>query len=162
MMKNKTILALFAIFLIACSVSAVQAEQGSLGNIKFNVPDDYKISESNDTTVIMKNDQKQIIVSTVLTDSDSLNNYMEGQGFKYDNTMSGNMTVSGNDLNGKFSFVSLSYTKDKGCGIAYLLNKDGTQVSVIGIDNDADSDSIGSMDIESDVKEVAQEVMLRK
>ena len=121
--ENKKYSGVVCYFLIACSLSAVYAEQASLGNIKFNVPDDYKISESNDTTVIMKDDEKQIIVSTVLTDNNALNSYLEGQGFKFDNTMTGNLTVSGNDLNGKFSFVSISYNKDKGCAIAYLLNR---------------------------------------
>ena len=39
-MKNTTILALFAIFLITGSVAAVCAADATLGNLKFEIPDD--------------------------------------------------------------------------------------------------------------------------
>ena len=46
-MKNRTFLALIAIFLVAGSMACAYAAQANFDSIKFDVPDDFKV----DTTM---------------------------------------------------------------------------------------------------------------
>lgn len=161
-MNNKTFLALLAIFAIVGSMAAVFAADATLGDLKFEVPDDYKVTNSNDTAVELTNDKKTIIVSTEITGNDAVNNYLTGKGFKFNETTKGNQSVSGNQLNGHFSYDENTYSKDKGFASAYLLVKDNKPITIIGIDNDFDGDDIGDNDIQKAVGEVAKQIMLRK
>lgn len=162
-MKNKTILTLFAIFLIAGSVAAVCAADASLGNLKFAVPDDYKVTDSNATSVHLTNDKKEILITTDIVGNDSVNSYLSSKGFKCNDTQTGNTSVKGTELNGQFSFISNTYSKDKGYATAYFLNKDNKNITVIGIDNDFDSkDAFATNDLDKTVEEVSKQIMLRK
>ena len=162
-MKNKTILALFAIFLIAGSVAAVCAADATLGNLKFEVPDDYKVTDSNATSTLLKDDKKEILITTDIIGDDAIDSYLSAKGFKFNESSTGNTTTKGNDLSGSFSFNSSTYSKDKGYAVAYLLVKDNKNITVIGIDNDFDSDDdFGSSDIDQAVDAVVKQVMLRK
>ena len=175
-MKNKTILALFAIFLIAGSVAAVCAADATLGNLKFEVPDDYNETDSNATSTLLKDDKKEIkrsvkgkipkkeiLITTDIIGDDAIDSYLSAKGFKFNESSTGNTTTKGNDLSGSFSFNSSTYSKDKGYAVAYLLVKDNKNITVIGIDNDFDSDDdFGSSDIDQAVDAVVKQVMLRK
>jgi hypothetical protein len=97
-MKNKTILALLAIFLIAGSVAAVCAADATLGNLKFEVPNDYKVTDSNATSTLLKDDKKEILITTDIIGEDAVNSYLSAKGFKFNESSSGNTTVKGNDL----------------------------------------------------------------
>ena len=162
-MKNKTILTLFAIFLIAGSVAVVCAADASLGNLKFTVPDDYKVTDSNATNVHLTNDKKEILITTDIVGNDSVNSYLSSKGFKCNDTETGNTTVTGTELNGFFTFNSNTYSKDKGYATAYFLNRDNKNITVIGIDNDFNSkDAFGTNDLDKAVEEVSKQVMLHK
>lgn len=163
-MNNKTFLALIAIFVIAGSMAAVFAADATLGDLKFEVPDGYKIANSNDTAVELTNDQKTIIVTTNVTGNDAVNAFLTAKGFKFNETTKGNQTVTGNQLSGKFTYDENTYSKDKGFATAYLLQKDNKPITIIGIDNDFDADGNfgGPTDIQSAVGEVAKQIMLRK
>ena len=161
-MKNKTIFALMAIFLIVASVSAAYAAYVTFDNLKLDTPDDFQVSDMNDTNVVLKNDKKEILVTTDIVGDDAINSYLSAKGFKFNESSTGNTTVKGNDLSGSFSYNSSTFSKDKGYAVAYLLVKDNKNITVIGIDNDFDSDdNVGSSDIDEAVDTVLKQVLLR-
>ena len=163
-MNKKLLLALLAIFLIAGSMVAVFGEDATLGDLKFEVPDDYKISETNDTTVVLKDGDKTIIISTEIIGDDAIDAFLAAKGYKLNETLSGNSTHTGTGLNGQYSYDESTFIKDKGFSVAYLLIKDNKPISVIGIDDDFDSDfDTGDYSkIENAVRDVASQIMLRK
>ena len=62
-MRNKTFLALIAIFLVAGSIACACAAETTFDSIKFAFPDDFKIDASNDTAVVLKDDEKTIMIT---------------------------------------------------------------------------------------------------
>ena len=161
-MNKKLLLALLAIFLIAGSMVAVFAEDATLGDLKFEIPDDYKVSQTNDTAVVLKDDHKTIIVSTEITGDDAINSFLTAKGYKLNETLSGNVSHTGTDLNGQYNYDSSTFSKDKGFSVAYLLNKDNKPISIIGIDDDFDSDFDSDNELKDAVEKVASQIMLRK
>lgn len=160
-MKNKTFVALIAFFLIAAGAAAVYAESAHIGAFNFDVPNDFKVKEANDTSVIMQNDKKEIIISSNIVGKDAVNSYLSAQGFKFNETINGTKDVKGTGLNGHYNYNADTFSKDKGYAIAYLLTD--KNVSVIAIDNDFDSDdTFASSDLSSAVEGIVDVIMLSK
>ena len=163
-MKYKRIFALLAIFILAASVAAVFAEDAHLGSVTFEVPNGYKISEQNDTAIVLANGNKQIIVSTDIIGQSAIESYLSGQGYQYNTTLSGNTTITGGSQNGTFEFNCHQFAKDKGLAVGCMVNKDGQEISVIGIDNDYQKTGsfFSSSQIARDSESILTDIMLGK
>ncbi|WP_296797407.1 hypothetical protein [uncultured Methanobrevibacter sp.] len=160
-MKNKTFVALIAFFLVAAGAAAVYAESAHVGSFNFDVPNDFKVKETNDTTVVLQNDKKEIIITSKIVGKDAVNSYLSGQGFKFNETINGTKDVKGTGLNGHYSYTADTFSKDKGYAIAYLLTD--KNVSVIAIDNDFNSDdNFDSSDLSNAVGGIVDKIMLSK
>lgn len=163
-MKYKSIFAFLAVLLIAVSVASVYAESVNLGPFNFDVPDDFKVTKTNDTSIVLEHDHEQIIVTTEIVGQDAVNSYLEGQGFFTGQSTHGTMRVDGTGPTGTYEYDSTTYSKNHGYAVAYFLNRDGNTVTVIGIDNDFDNDGGDSEpdDLTSAVGDVVKYIMLKK
>ncbi len=160
-MNNKIFVALIAFFLIAAGAVAVYAESAHVGSFNFDTPNDFKIKQTNDTSVILQNDKKEIIVSSSIVGKDAVKSYLSGQGFKFNETVNGTKDVKGTGLNGHYTYTADTYSKDKGYAIAYLLTD--KNVSVIAIDNNFDSDdAFAKGDLTNAAESIVDKIMLAK
>ena len=162
-MRSKYLIALLAIFIVAGSIAAIYAADASIGNSKFEVPNGYKVTNVNETGVLLTNGDKEILVATDIVGNDSINSFFSSKGFKFHETLKGTEKVKGNDLNGEYSYTANTYTKDKGYGIAYMLVKDNKNITVIGIDNNFDDgDNYEMSEVNEPVTAIANQIMLKK
>ena len=109
-MEKRIFLALIAICLVAGSMACAYAAQATFDSIKFDVPDDFKVDNTNDTAVVLKNDKKTIMVSKDIIGEDAVNAFLTSQGFKFVETNHCNTTVTGNQ-SGTFTFDVNFYNK---------------------------------------------------
>ncbi len=58
-------MALLLMSIIAISVSAVAAEQGSIGENTFDVPDGYTVAKSEDNMILMQKDANNAVTVTI-------------------------------------------------------------------------------------------------
>ena len=158
-MKNKIIISILAIFIIGGCLAAVYAESAQIGSFNFDVPSGYSISDSSNSKVVLDGpNNKEIIVTTDLVDKASITKYMEGEGFKFTTTSSGEATVYDSDgsTKGSYSYDAYSYSKGAESATAYVLNKNGVDFTVIYIDPSGNS---GGFVMDLDVSESVQDIM---
>ena len=159
-MKNKTFLALFAIFLIAGSVACAYAAEATFDSIKFTVPDDFKVDSSNNTTVVLKDGDKEIIVTMDIVGQDAVNSFLSDKGFTFVDTSKCNTTITGTN-SGNYSYDLNTYTKTGAGAAAYLLVKNNKDYSVILINNDVDvDDDFKTSDAIEAAEEIVKAIML--
>ena len=85
-MKRKITIFTLAMLILACSITAIAAEEVSIGDFSFEIPDDYKINQSTDEQVALEADDKHaivILISDKLADSDDTVKSLEGEGYKF-------------------------------------------------------------------------------
>ena len=160
-MKHKTFIGLFSIFLIAASLACVFAAESTFDSSKFNVPDDFSIESSNDTTIVLKYDDEQIIITEDIVGVDDVTSYLKEQGFTYQETVECNRTFTGTE-SGQFSYEYDIFTKNNGMAVANYLVKDNYEFTVIVIDNnfDGDDDDFEMSDLNEGADQIIKELML--
>ena len=163
-MKTKTIVGLLAIFLAVACLATVYAVDIDFDSMKIPIDtDDFKVTSSNDTTVVLENDdhKQKIIISSEINSEDAAKTYLTSQGFTYKDTLNGHKDVSG-DQTGSFDFKQASFTKDNGAASAYILTKDGKNYCVIAMNNDLGDDTFEFSDVSEVAEKIVQGIMLFK
>ena len=161
-MEKKTFLAFIAILLVAGSMACAYAAQAPCESINFDVPDDFKVDNTNDTAVVLKDDKKTIMVSKDIIGEDAVNAFLTSQGFKFVETNHCTTTVSGTQ-SGTFTYDMNTYAKTGAGAAAYFLVKDNAKYTVIAIDNDVDADDdFKTSDVCDAAEEVVKAIMLAK
>ena len=159
-MKNKIIISTLAIFIMACCLAAVYAEEAHLGSFNFNVPDGLKITDSSSSNVFLEGNGKEIIVTTEYTDLGSITKYLKDKGFQYGASFSGeSSTVSANGSSkGSYSYDTYSFSKGSESANGYVLNKNGVNFAVIVIDHSGSSSTPGFV-MDVDVSRIINDIM---
>ncbi len=82
---NKIFIALL-LLIVASSIGIACAEEASVADHKFTIPDGYKVLNTTDDTVILTQDDDHVIVVIVpeaVKNADDAKSYLEGQGYKF-------------------------------------------------------------------------------
>lgn len=85
-MKSKSIILALAVLILACSMTAIAAENVDVAGHTFEVPDGYKIDNTTDEQVIFTNDDGYAIVvlfSDEIANSDDAIKTLEAKGYKF-------------------------------------------------------------------------------
>ena len=85
-MKIKTITISIALLILACSITAIAAEDVSVAGHTFEVPKDYNIFNTSDDQVILEKDDSHAIVimfADSIDNSDDSISSLESKGYKF-------------------------------------------------------------------------------
>ncbi|MBQ2654533.1 MAG: hypothetical protein IJF83_13350 [Methanobrevibacter sp.] len=153
--KNKSIFALFVIFILAMSVATIYAENASVGSLSFEVPSDLKIVDKNDTGITFNNDDgDKIIIDENINTGDVANAYLQSEGYSFDTSFNVNRTTysPSGSTTAAFSYQLLQYSGNNGYALVYVFNKDGADHTIIAFTDSIDaaggpmSDSVDGVD----------------
>lgn len=85
-MKIKTITISIALLILACSITAIAAEDVNVAGHTFEVPKDYNVFNTSDDQIILEKDDSHAIViifaDTVANSADSISS-LESKGYKF-------------------------------------------------------------------------------
>lgn len=82
---NKIFIALL-LLIVASSIGIACAEEVSVGDHKFTIPDGYSVLNTTDDSVILTQDNDHVIVVIVpeaVKNADDAKSYLEGQGYNF-------------------------------------------------------------------------------
>ena len=161
-MKNKFIISILAVFIIAGCLAAVYAETAQINSFDFDVPNGFKVSDSSSSKVVLNSTSKDIIVTTDIVDQSSITSYMQAKGFTYTTSIVGNSTVtsaSDSSAPGTYSYVGYTYKKGTQEATAFVINKDGVDIAVIVINR---SPTSSGMIMDTDASSIMSDIMLGK
>lgn len=148
-LKNKSMFAILAVFLLAMSVAAIYAETATVGSLSFEVPDDLTVASTTDSELTLKNsDGDEIVIDDTLDSKNAASDYLGSHGYSYDSSFTVDRTSYGADGSPGTSY---SYTIDQysGNGYAFLysFDVDGEEHTIIAYTDSLD-DASASMMIE--------------
>ncbi|MBR0270491.1 MAG: hypothetical protein IJQ68_00625 [Methanobrevibacter sp.] len=160
-MKNKTILSLMAIFLVLGSAAFAYAQEVNYDGFDLQfADDDFKVNQTNNTSVVLRNGGEQIIITSEITGNDSVNSFLSAQGFNFTQSTHVETKVSSTQ-SGSFEYELNEYAKDKGAASAFFLNKNDKNYTVIVMDNDVDADDdFDTSDAMDVAKDIVKSIML--
>lgn len=150
-MKNKIIILILVIFIVGCGLATVYAEDAHIGSFDFDVPAGFTIKESNSSNIVLEGNNKEIIVTTDCSDQPSITKYLEGKGFKFTTSGSGNTTTYDKDgsVDNAYSYLSYTFSKGSENANAFLLEKNSVKFTVIVIDHSGSSSDSFVMDMDA-------------
>ena len=161
-MKSKFLVVLMAVLMIASGLAVVYAEDVSVGSAHFAVPDDFNISSSNDTAVVLSdNENETIIFDYNIKTADAAKAYLTAEGYKAGESY--NSSVENHELGGKsssYSYTIQEFTKGNETAGVYVFNVDNENYVIIakvsGLDSDDDFDST---DVSNAVDDIVKAMM---
>ncbi|WP_407381876.1 hypothetical protein [Methanobrevibacter sp.] len=154
-MKNKTILSLMAIFLVLGSAAFAYAQEVNYDGFGLQfADDDFKVNQTNNTSVVLQNEEEQIIITSEITGNDSVNSFLGNQGFNLTESTHVETKISSTQ-SASFGYELNKYVKNHGAASAFFLNKNDKNYTVIVMDNDVDADddfdTSDAMDVANDI-----------
>ncbi|MDO5831251.1 hypothetical protein [Methanobrevibacter sp.] len=85
-MRNKSILMILALLILACSITAVAAESASVGDYTFEIPEGYAVNETAGNQCVLTQDDNHVIVVIIadsISNSDDVIKNLEAKGYKF-------------------------------------------------------------------------------
>lgn len=85
-MKSKSIIFALLVLILACSITAISAENAELSGHNFEIPEGYAILNSTDTEIILTNDNDDsifILFSEQIANNEDAQKELESQGYKF-------------------------------------------------------------------------------
>jgi len=119
-MKIKTIISVLAILILACSITAIAAEDIEYSGHTFEIPEGYTVYSSNESNLVLTQDDDHIIVvlySDEISDSEDSIKSLESKGYKF----IGEETY---DAEG-YEVTQQNYEKDPYTALSYSFKIDG-------------------------------------
>lgn len=85
-MKSKSIIFALLVLILACSITAISAENAELSEHTFEIPDGYSILNSTDESIQLTNDKDDaifVLFSDKIANKDDAQKDLESEGYKF-------------------------------------------------------------------------------